>query len=795
MNFSSPASGLRSSTLTVLLLTGITGATLSWMAWQTLHTQEQAQAQTRFDRSAAEAERALTEAMADYEQLLWAGAALFSASSDVTREDWRAFADSVQLDTRFPGLKGFGFAQMLTPAERVAHEAALRASGRPGYAIRPPGDRDMLTSIVYLEPEVGTNLDAIGYDMYSEPVRRAAMDRAADSGKAALSGAVTLVQDSAAPRPGALMYVPVYRTLRGLHTVEAHRAALRGFVYSPFRMNDLVQAALGDRAADMVVELFDGRATDESALLFERRRAVLKNLAAYTPSFVETRPIEVGMHRWTLRFSTLPAFDVAAPASKANLAGAAGLGLTVLLCSTLAAVLGLRSRAENLAHRMSVAHRESEARMRSVIEASAEGILICDATSASRVLSANPAIGDMLGIEAGLLQGMPLTQLFSSHGDVTLERQLRDIRHGDRRLLRCNVSAVHATGGARTIELAITSTEEQTEGLRLIIMATDLTELLDAQRAARESDLLNQAILEHAPFCVIATDTTGVIQSINPAGERLLGYARHELVGVATPELLHLDTEVHQRSAQLTAEKGVPVRGFEVFVLPVREGDVDEREWTYVRKDGSQVPVNLAINALRDAHGDIHGYIGFACDITERRRTESYVRRLAHHDTLTGLPNRLLLTERFERSVERSKRSGLRTALLMIDLDRFKDINDNLGHHAGDAVLRTVAGRLLATVRGTDTAARLGGDEFVVLLEEVDNVENVCESARKIVHALSVPMDVTELSLTITPSIGIALFPDHGVELEDVLQRADTAMYRTKQSGRNGFTLYQHGHA
>jgi diguanylate cyclase (GGDEF)-like protein/PAS domain S-box-containing protein len=786
---------VRLTALTVLFLTGVIGAVLSLMAWQTLRAQEVEQAHTRFERSVAEAERALTEAMADYEQLLWSGAALFSASSNVTREEWRAFADGVQLDTRFPGLKGFGFVQVLTPAERAAHEAALRESGRPGYAIRPLGDRDMLTAIVYLEPEMGTNLDAIGYDMYSEPVRRAAMERAADSGKAALSGAVTLVQDSAAPRPGVLMYVPVYRPSHGLHTVEAHRAALRGFVYSPFRTNDLVQAALGDHAADMVVELFDGTATDESALLFERRRVVLDNLAAYTPSFVETRPVDVGMHRWTLRFTTLPAFDVAAPASKANLAAAAGLGLTVLLCSTLAAVLGLRSRAENLAHRMSIAHRESEARMRSVIEASAEGILICDATPASRVLSANPAIGDMLGIDADLLQGMPLTQLFSSHGDVTLERQLSDLRHGDRRLLRCNVSAVHAHDGARTIELAITSTEEESEGLRLIIMATDLTELLDAQRAARESDLLNQAILEHAPFCVIATDTAGVIQSINPAGERLLGYARHELVGVATPELLHLDTEMQQRSAQLTAEKGMPVRGFEVFVVPVHEGGLDEREWTYVRKDGVHVPVNLAVNALRDAHGDIHGYIGFAYDITERRRTEAYVRRLAHHDTLTGLPNRLLLSERFQRSVERSKRSGLRTALIMLDLDHFKDINDNLGHHAGDAVLRAVAERLLANVRGTDTAARLGGDEFVVLFEEVESAEVACETARKILREVSQPIDVNDLSLTITPSIGIALFPDHGLELEDVLQRADTAMYRTKQSGRNGFTLYQPAHA
>ncbi|MCQ9380040.1 CHASE domain-containing protein [Methyloversatilis sp. XJ19-49] len=778
-----------------LLLTGVTGATLSWMAWQALRAQERMQAQTRFDRSVGEAERALTEAMADYEQLLWSGVALFSASSTVTRDEWRAFARGMHLDTRFPGLKGFGFAQVLTPVERAAHEAAIRASGQPGYAIRPAGERDVLTTIVYLEPDIGNNLDAIGYDMYSETVRRAAMDRAADTGRAALSGAVTLVQDRAAPQPGALMFVPVYRTSRGLHTVEAYRAALRGFVYAPFRISDLAHAALDDRAVDMVLELFDGVATDESALLYERRRAVLTNLGTYTPSFVETRPIEVGMRRWTLRFTTLPAFDVAAPASKANLAAAAGLGLTVLLCSTLAAVFGLRSRAENLAYRMSVAHRESEARMRSVIEASAEGILICDATPASRVLGANPAIGNMLGIEASLLQGMPLTQLFSSHGDVTLKRQLSDIRHGDRRLLRCNVSAEHAHGGVRKIELAITATEEESEGPRLIIMATDLTELLDAQRAASESDLLNQAILEHAPFCVIATDTAGVIQSINPAGERLLGYTRHELVGVATPELLHLDTEMHQRSAQLTAEKGVPVRGFEVFVLPVREGGVDEREWTYVRKDGVHVPVNLAVNALRDAHGDIHGYICFAYDITERRRTEAYVRRLAHHDTLTGLPNRLLLSERFERSVERSKHTGLRTALIMLDLDHFKDINDTLGHHAGDSVLRVVAERLLATVRVTDTAARLGGDEFVVLLEDVDNAEVAGEISRKIVQALSAPMEVADLSLTVTPSIGIALSPDHGLELEDVLQRADTAMYRTKQSGRNGFTLYEPGHA
>lgn len=795
MSPKSIAGWMRIQSLPLLLLTACVGCALSWLAWQTLRMQEAGVAQVRFDRSVSYVERAVIDAMNKYEQLLRAGSGVFAASERVSREQWHAFAQSMQLDTGFPGMQGLGYSAVLRPDEAAAHQQSVRQQGFTSYTLWPPGERAVMTSIVYLEPPVGSNTNAFGFDMYSEAVRRDAMDRAADTGRAALSGKVTLVQDSAAPQPGALMYMPVYRPGMTLHDAAERRAALLGYVYAPFRMDALIQAALGGHAADMVFELFDGEGAGEGALLFERRRSVALNIPGYVPTFVETRHVDLGMHRWTLRFTTLPAFDAAAPASKAALAGMSGLGLTFLLCVAMAAVLGLRRRAEQMADRMTVAYRESEARMRSVIESSAEGILICDATSVCRVLSANPAMSAMLGVGVEVLQGMPLGKVFATRGDVTLERQLSEIRNGDRQLVRCNVSAVHARGEERTIELAITSAEQETAGTRLIIMATDLTDLLHAQRAARESDLLNQAILEHAPFCVIATDPEGVIQAINPAGERLLGYSSSELVGIATPALIHLETEMQQRSAQLTAEIGRPVQGFEVFVSPVRGGGTEEREWTYVRKDGMHIPVNLAVSALYDEHGAVTGFIGFAYDITERRRTEAYIRRLAHHDTLTGLPNRLLLNERFGRSVERSKRSGLRTAIIMLDLDRFKDINDNLGHHAGDAVLRTVAERLLATVRSTDTAARMGGDEFVVLLEEVDNAEIACETARKVMRVLAMPMEAGDLNLSITPSIGIALFPDHGTELEDVLQRADTAMYRTKQSGRNGFTLYEPGHA
>ena len=205
---------------------------------------------------------------------LRSGAAFFEASEKVTREEWRAFSARRKIESDLPGIQGIGFSLLIPPKQLAQHIQDIRREGFPAYRIWPEGEREIYSSIIYLEPFSGRNLRAFGYDMFSEPVRRSAMERARDEDSAALSGKVILVQETDADiQAGALMYVPVYRSERPIATVAERRAALVGWVYSPYRMNDLMRGILGgwDIQEDRRIRLsvYDGDTVSFQTLLYD----------------------------------------------------------------------------------------------------------------------------------------------------------------------------------------------------------------------------------------------------------------------------------------------------------------------------------------------------------------------------------------------------------------------------------------------------------------------------------------------------------------------------------------------
>ncbi|WP_020206404.1 bifunctional diguanylate cyclase/phosphodiesterase, partial [Cupriavidus sp. WS] len=236
---------------------------------------------------------------------------------------------------------------------------------------------------------------------------------------------------------------------------------------------------------------------------------------------------------------------------------------------------------------------------------------------------------------------------------------------------------------------------------------------------------------------------------------------------------------------------GEPVAaGLPAVTGKARLGLADEQEWTYVRKGGSRLPVQLTLTALPGAPApgpgaalDGGGYLAIAHDLTERKRADEYIRHLAHHDALTGLPNRAQLHARTELVLQRALRKGERIALLLLDLDQFKRINESLGHHIGDEVLRIVADRLKAAVRHADLVARMGGDEFVVVLDAIAQDSEAELVAAKILARLSEELRLGSQRLRLTPSIGMVLCPDDGDNLADLLKNADAAMYAAKRGG------------
>jgi diguanylate cyclase (GGDEF)-like protein len=213
-------------------------------------------------------------------------------------------------------------------------------------------------------------------------------------------------------------------------------------------------------------------------------------------------------------------------------------------------------------------------------------------------------------------------------------------------------------------------------------------------------------------------------------------------------------------------------------------------EYRVIRQDGRVAWLASHGKTLADASGRVHRMIGVSQDVTERKRQEEEVRFHAYHDTLTGLPNRRLLDDRLRQAVYRAQRRDSRVALMVVDLDRFKQVNDSLGHRAGDAVLREAANRIAACLRKADTLARHGGDEFVVVLSDLQ-AEGDCNTvAEKILHSLAPPFRVEEQDFAIGASIGVSLFPLDAGDGEAMLRNADVAMYSAKRLGRNNYRFY-----
>ncbi len=325
----------------------------------------------------------------------------------------------------------------------------------------------------------------------------------------------------------------------------------------------------------------------------------------------------------------------------------------------------------------------------------------------------------------------------------------------------------------------------------IAVSTSNISERKEAELQARKSFAFTESLIASSPFAVIAMDLDGTISEMNPAAERMMGYDREELVGRVSTLVFHDPDEIAHRAAELSHELGAPIApDMAVFTTKPRQGLTDEAEWSLIRRDGSRIIVQLAMTALTGPAQTITGWLGVAYDITERKQMEEFISHLAHHDALTGLPTRTLLHDRVQMALQRAKRKGTKVALLMIDLDNFKRVNDLMGHSAGDELLVQVAKRLQGALRKSDTVARMGGDEFVVLLDDLHSDGEAELVAEKLIATLSMPVHVGEEEHAISASIGLCLYPDGGEDSAALLKNADAAMYQAKADGRNMYQVF-----
>lgn len=293
----------------------------------------------------------------------------------------------------------------------------------------------------------------------------------------------------------------------------------------------------------------------------------------------------------------------------------------------------------------------------------------------------------------------------------------------------------------------------------------------NTERTLKQSEAFARSIIDHAVEGILTVDVEGVIRYINPAAEQVFGYMSKEIIGkninTIFPKLTYND--------------------FNYFNKEDKAIDTN-KEVTGYKKDSSAVPIELTISKFL-VEDEMHFTI-IMRDITERKLYEETIKFQAFYDSLTGLPNRALLKERIVIEISHSKQTNQKLAVMFLDLDRFKLINDTLGHDVGDKLLKEVAVRLKGCVGNDDTIARIGGDEFVVLLPGLVHGESVAQVASKILDAIRQPILIDNHELYLTISIGIAIYPEDGENDEALLTNADVAMYRAKEDGKNNFQLY-----
>jgi len=326
-------------------------------------------------------------------------------------------------------------------------------------------------------------------------------------------------------------------------------------------------------------------------------------------------------------------------------------------------------------------------------------------------------------------------------------------------------------------------------GHGVAVTTTDITELkLNEEKYERLSSL-SDSLFESAPYSIIETDAAGTIRAMNTAAERLTGYARSELAGKSLT-VLHEPREL-TRQTEGGAEDAQPeMDGLSLLIAKAAQGEMEEREWTYVRNDGSTLPVHVALTGVRDGAGNVSGFVAMASDITERKQLMTYLNHMASHDQLTGLPGRTLLRERIAEAIEKAMLHGRKVAVFVIDLDHFKRLNDSMGHRSGDELLVGMAERLRTALRRSDTLGRLGGDEFVVVMPHIATLVDVERCAKRLVDRVAGTAQVGNMEVNLTASVGVCVYPDFAEDVDSLLERADAATYAAKANGRNQYQLF-----
>ena len=410
--------------------------------------------------------------------------------------------------------------------------------------------------------------------------------------------------------------------------------------------------------------------------------------------------------------------------------------------------------------------RQSEERYRALIENMNE--LVCEIDSERRFVYVSPSFESMLGYPAHEVIGMDARDLI--HPDDRKIIATEETRAQGRAVFRYR----HKDGDWRWFESAGQAYVQPEAGG--VIVSRDVTERVRFEEALRESEDRFRRVFEDGPVGMALVSPDFRTVQVNGALCRMLGYSEAEIMSMPITDLTYPD----DLEADLEQAKQLLAGLVDSYTMEKR----------YIKKGGDIIWGELTATLIRNHNGDIVYVLGMVQDISARKRAEDTVRHLAFHDVLTGLPNRALLKDRLSMALAQAHRQAGSVAVMFLDLDRFKLINDTLGHSVGDDLLRNVGQQLQKLLREGDTVARVGGDEFTLVLPAIGGSTDVVKAAQRVLRSLREPRMLAGRDVQVTASLGVAVYPEDGRDAETLLRNADTAMYRAKERGKDTFEMY-----
>ncbi len=793
------------------------GAALSVLGWRALEAEVLDAARSSFDDVVSESRNAIEVRLRGHGTLLHGVQGLFHASDAVDRDEFGRYARS--LGPASAQLRSISYARLVPAGEKASFEKEARQE-YPGFSVKPARNGAEYLPIRFLEPLPG-NLGSLGLDLFADDVRRAGAEQARDTATLVASAPFRLASEPGSADAATSLRLAVYRRGTTLDNVAARRAAFEGIASVTFRVRDTVHdivARHGERGLAL-------RVLDAGEEIYAAAPPV-----AGADRFRSAAAVEVGGRRWALEFSAPPQrFRTAGDTVIPWLALLGGLTISALISGLAGSLTFSNKRARRIANeitadllRSQAELADSQRRTQVLIETLPNPVFFKGLDG--KYLGVNRAWEAFFNVPRDAIVGKTVHSLYPHAPEVAERLHERDLALWREPGKQVYETAIALPDGRQRDALYYKATFSGPDGAVAGLIGT-IIDVSEARQAERRQ------VMEHAVTQVLANAETvsdALPQTIRTICEAF-GWAcgaywsadeqrnvlrRAAVWHVDEPEVARfLSTESFSEERALSAAKaGGLLRRVWRDRAPIWIADVaTEPEF----KRGSAAAVaglHCAFAFPVVARGERLGVMEFFSrsikqpdpellaatrslgsqigQFMVRRNAEEKLRFVATHDALTELPNRVMFGQRLDHALVQAQRHRRRLAVLFLDLDRFKLINDTLGHEYGDALLREVARRLRQCLRASDTVARLGGDEFVVLLEDVTEPVFVASVAQKIIAAVGEGYVLAGREYHVTASVGASTFPDDAADAPSLLKNADVAMYRAKDQGRNTFQFY-----